>query len=79
MNKLVKNRILIISISLALLVLINIAVSYSYYLGKVVGNEASTTLSFTSAGVIIEYENNSGSIIDTNIIPGWSTTKNFTL
>ena len=77
MNKLVKNRMVIISISLALLVLINIAVSYSYYLGKVVGNEASTTLSFTSAGVIIEYENNSGSITDTNIIPGWSTTKNF--
>ena len=79
MNKLVKNRMVIISISLALLVLINIAVSYSYYLGKVVGNETSTTLSFTSAGVIIEYENNSGSITDTNIIPGWSTTKNFTV
>ena len=77
MNKLVKNRMLIISISLALLVLINIAVSYSYYLGKVVGNETTTTLSFTSAGVIIEYENNSGSITDTNITPKWSTTKNF--
>ena len=77
MNKLVKNRMLIISISLALLVLINIAVSYSYYLGKVEGNETTTTLSFTSVGVIIEYENNSGSITDTNIIPGWSTTKTF--
>ena len=44
MNKLFKKRMLIISISLAFLLLINIGISYSYYLGKVVGNESSTTV-----------------------------------
>ena len=77
MNKLLKKRILIISMSLAILLLINIGISYSYYLGKVVGNETSATISFKSAGIVIEYENNSGNITDSNIIPGWSTTKSF--
>ena len=79
MNKLLKKRMLIISISLAFLLLINIGISYSYYLGKVVGNESSTTLSLTSAGIIINYENNSGVITDNNITPGWSTTKKFSV
>ena len=79
MNKLLKKRMLIISISLAFLLLINIGVSYSYYLGKVVGNESGTTLSFKSAGIKIQYENNSGDINVSDIMPGWSATKNFSI
>ena len=79
MNRLLKKRMLIISISLAFLLLINIGVSYSYYLGKVVGNESDTTLSFKSAGVEISYENNSGDINVGGIMPGWRATKNFSL
>ena len=79
MNRLLKKRMLIISISLAFLLLINIGVSYSYYLGKVVGNESDTTLSFKSAGIKVQYENNSGEITAGDILSGWSATKNFSL
>lgn len=79
MNRLLKKRMLIVSISLAFLLLINIGVSYSYYLGKVVGNESDTTLSFKSAGIKIQYENNSGDVNVGDIMPGWSATKNFSL
>ena len=79
MNRLLKKRMLIVSISLALLLLINIGVSYSYYLGKVVGNESDTTLSFKSAGILINYENNSDTIDVSNVAPGWSATKNFSV
>lgn len=79
MNKLLKKRMLIISISLAFLLLINICVSYSYYLGKVVGNESDTTIGIKSSGIIITYENNSDVIDASNVVPGWSATKNFSI
>lgn len=79
MNKILKKRMLIISISLAFLLLINICVSYSYYLGKVVGNESNTTIGIKSSGIIITYENNSDVIDASNVVPGWSATKNFSI
>ena len=79
MKKLIKNRILVLTISLAILLIINISTSYSYYIGKVVGNEESTTFSITSAGAVINFENDNEVISDSNITPGWTASKNFTI
>ena len=79
MDKLIKKKVIYISIVLFVLVMTNIALSYSYYLGKVVGNESNTTLLLTSFGLKVDYENNSDTIIADYIVPGWTTSKTFSL
>ena len=79
MNKVFLKRIIHISLCLMLILLINIGVSYSYYLGKVFGNENEITLGLNSAGIDVVYDDNNGQIIVENIEPNWSFTKHFSI
>ena len=79
MNKLKKYEMpILISISLLVLVAL-VSVSYAYFKAKISNIESASTIAFTSGEMTINYENNSATLTGTNIIPGWSTTKTFTL
>ena len=78
MNKLLKKKMIIIPITLAFLILI-LYVSYAYYNAEVSGNESVSTVAVNGGFINIDYVNNSGTITAANIIPGWETTKSFTV
>ena len=78
MNKLLKKKMIIIPITLAFLILI-LYVSYAYYNAEVQGNESISTVAVNGGFINIDYVNNSGTITAANIIPGWETTKSFTV
>ena len=79
MRKYIKRRSLIITLFLVLFLLVNIVISYSYYIGKVYNNESETTLSLTSNGLKIVYQNDTPIINEENITPGWVSTKSFSI
>ena len=79
MNKLKKYEIPFL-ITLAVLVFaLLFGVSYAYFRAKINNLESVSTIGFTSGEMVINYEGNTGTITGTNIIPGWSATKKFTL
>lgn len=78
MNRLLKKRMVIIPITLVFLIII-LYVSYAYYNAEVSGNESVSTVAVNGGFINIDYVNNSGTITAANIIPGWKTTKSFTI
>ena len=79
MNKLKKYEMPFL-ITLAVLVFaLLFGVSYAYFRAKINNLESVSTIGFTSGEMVINYEGNTGTITGTNIIPGWSATKKFTL
>ena len=66
--------------TLAILTLILLfGVSYAYFKTTINNIESASTIAFTSGEMIINYEGNIEAILASNIIPGWSSTKKFTL
>ena len=79
MNKIKKYEMpMLISIFLLVFIAL-ISVSYAYFKARINNIESASTIAFTSGEMTINYENNSAVLTGTNIIPGWSTTKKFTL
>ena len=79
MNKIKKYEMpMLISISLLVFIAL-VSVSYAYFKARINNLESASTIAFTSGEMTINYENNSAVLTGTNIIPGWSTTKKFTL
>lgn len=79
MKKLKKYEMpILISISILVFVAL-VSVSYAYFKARINNLESVSTIAFTSGEMTINYENNSAVLTGTNIIPGWSTTKTFTL
>ena len=79
MNKIKKYEMpMLISIFLLVFIAL-ISVSYAYFKARINNIESASTIAFTSGEMTINYENNSAVLTETNIIPGWSTTKKFTL
>lgn len=79
MKKLKKYEMpILISISILVFVTL-VSVSYAYFKARINNLESVSTIAFTSGEMTINYENNSAVLTGTNIIPGWSTTKTFTL
>ena len=79
MRKYIKRRTLIITLFLVLFLLVNIVISYSYFIGKVYNNESETTLSLTSNGLKIVYQNETPIINEEDITSGWVSTKSFSI
>ena len=79
MNRYIKKRIILTSSFLLLFVILNFTLSHSYHVSIINNTESNTTLAFKSSGVTINYSNDSGIITATEVAPGWSTTKTFTL
>lgn len=79
MNKIKKYEMpMLISIFLLVFIAL-VSVSYAYFKARINNIESASTIAFTSGEMTINYENNSAVLTGTNIIPGWSTTKKFTL
>lgn len=74
-----KKRILIVIISIGLLLTILIGASVAYMAPKINGTEASSTIVFNSGTIAINYENGENQIDVSDILPGWSETKTFSL
>lgn len=70
---------IIIGVCIICLFLVSVAVSYSYFSARISGNETTSTISGTAAGLELTFTDG-GTVIDgTNIIPGWSASKTFTV
>lgn len=79
MNKIKKYEMpILISISILVFIAL-VSVSYAYFKARINNLESVSTIAFTSGEMTINYENNSAVLTGTNITPGWSTTKTFTL
>ena len=79
MNKIKKYEMpILISISILVFIAL-VSVSYAYFKARINNLESVSTIAFTSSEMTINYENNSAVLTGTNITPGWSTTKTFTL
>ncbi len=79
LNLINKKRILIVTILIGLLLTILIGFSAAYIAPIINGTETSSTLLFNSGSIDITYENGSSQINAVNILPGWTSVKEFSL
>ena len=79
MKKALDKKVKYIVAGLLLFIVINVALTYAYIRGETVGSESMSTISFKAGNVSVRYENNSGDIIFSDIIPGFETVKSFSL
>ena len=79
LNLIKKKRILIVTILIGLLLTILIGFSAAYIAPIINGTETSSTLVFNSGSIDITYENGSSQINAVNILPGWTSVKEFSL
>lgn len=74
-----KNKYMIYITLLVLLLSFVLGITYSYLAAKINNLETSSTIAIEAGKLSITYENNSSNIFLSNIIPGDSVTKQFTL
>ena len=79
MNKNNKKIILFLSISVVIMTTLFISIAYSYFVAKIKNNESKSTISVAGGEMIINYQDNTGVITASKIIPSWTTTKKFTV
>lgn len=79
MNKNNKNTIVFLSISIVIMSTLFISIAYSYFVAKIKNNESESTISVAGGEMIINYQDNTGTISASKIIPSWTTTKKFTV
>lgn len=79
MNKNNKKTILFLSISIVIMTTLFISIAYSYFVAKIKNNESESTISVAGGEMIINYQDNTGTISASKIIPSWTTTKSFTV
>ncbi len=72
-RNLIKIMILIVS-----LLLITVGVSYAYFTANITGGESTTTITVGAGTLSITYSGGSA-ITASNVVPGWSDTKTFTV
>ena len=64
---------------MALFVIINVALSFAYIRGGSVGSESVSTVALEGGSINVRYSSNSESIVASDIVPGYETTKKFTV
>ena len=79
MNKNNKKIILFLSISVVIMTTLFISIAYSYFVAKIKNNESKSTISVAGGEMIINYQDNTGVITASKIIPSWTTTKKITV
>ena len=79
MKHILKKRINYIIIAIVLFVAINVALSFAYIRGGSAGSESVSTVALEGGSINVRYSSNSGSIVASDIVPGYETTKKFTI
>ena len=64
---------------MALFLIINVALSFAYIRGGSVGSESVSTVALEGGSINVKYSSNSESIVASDIVPGYETTKKFTV
>ena len=79
MKKFLNKKIKYIITGLILIVMFNIAISFAYIRGTTLYNESLSTVALTGGRVYVKYKGNTSDIIVNDILPGFETTKQFTV
>lgn len=78
MKRITKKDKLFIS-SIIFLLLAIIGVSYAYYVARINGSESSTTIDAESSKIEVTYTDGNSAISASDLAPGWSASKTFTV
>ena len=73
------NKKIIISMSIIGLLLVSLAISYAYFSAKITNNESESTIVATAAYLELTFIDGSPEINASNILPGWSASKTFSV
>ena len=73
------NKKVIISLSIIGLLLVSLAISYAYFSAKITNNESESTVVATAAYLELTFIDGSPEINASNILPGWSASKTFSV
>ena len=73
------NKKIIISMSIIGLLLVSLAISYAYFSAKITNNESESTIVATAAYLELTFIDGSPEINASNILPGWSACKTFSV
>ena len=73
-----KKRIIISALIIGLF-LISMGISYAFFSAKIFGNESESTITGTAAYLELTFADGNSTINGTNLIPGWSATKTFSV
>lgn len=79
MKKEFNKKLYFLLLLLVPLIAITIYITYAYYVGEVEGNESVSTIAVQGGNIIINYQGNSEDIVASKILPGWESTKTFTV
>lgn len=74
-----KKRILLVFISVGLILTIIIGAAVAYMAPNINNTETKSTIVFNSGTIAIVFENGQNQINATNVLPGWTAVKDFTL
>ncbi len=73
-----RNKILV-SISIIVLFIISLLVSYAFFSARIYGNESTSTIVGTAAYLELTFSDGNKQINASNIVPGWSDSKTFSV
>ena len=62
-----------------LMLILTLGVTYAYFYTNIAGVESASTLSGTGANLEVTFTDGNSTISGTNVFPGWSATKTFTV
>ena len=74
----VKQKITLTALSIGMFIL-SLAVSYAFFSAKIFGNESTSTIVGTAAYLELTFTDGNNTINGTNLIPGWSQSKTFSV
>ena len=74
-----KNKIIFSLTGITIIMLALLGFTYGYYLTNIYGNTNSNSISVTTADLMLTYDDNNSYIDMTNIMPGTSASKTFTV
>ncbi len=73
-----RNKILV-SISIIVLFIVSLLVSYAFFSARIYGNESTSTIVGTAAYLELTFSDGNKQINASNIVPGWSDSKTFSV
>lgn len=79
MKNILNKRIKLLIAAIVFIIIINIAISFAYLRGTTVDSESKSTVALMGGRVYVKYTGNTSNIIVNDIVPGFETTKQFTV
>lgn len=74
-----KNEKIYIGLIIIVLFIASLIVSYAYFSARIIGNESTSTIKGTAAYLELTFSDGSKQISASNIVPGWSDSKTFSV